>query len=56
MNKRPEPTQQSLIDQWLAQGNTVTVCPPCEHTDPDEIEYTRRWGKRGPKKKKPVDK
>ena len=34
------------IQEWL-KNNRGTVCEPHAHTDPDEIEYTFRVGKRG---------
>jgi hypothetical protein len=42
---------QKLMDEWLAKGNTVTVCNPGERTSSDDIAYTHGWGK---KKKKVV--
>lgn len=45
----PEGTIET-IEQYLARGGKVTICPPCQRTDPDEIGYS--WKpKRGRKKK-----
>ncbi len=43
---------QKLIDEWLAKGNTVTVCDTGDRTDPDDIVYTFKVGKRGKPKAK----
>ena len=40
---------QRLMDEWLAKGNKVEICPPLTRTDPDDIAYT--WV-RGRKKAK----
>lgn len=38
------------MEEFLARGGKITVCPPCQRTDPDDITYT--WKpKRGRKKK-----
>lgn len=34
------------IAKWLKK-NEVTVCEPHAHTDPDDIEYTFKVGRRG---------
>ena len=39
-----------LMVEWLKK-NEVTVCPPFASTEPDDLEYKRKWGG-GPKKKK----
>ena len=45
----PEGTTET-VEQYLARGGKVTICPPCQRTDPDDINYT--WKpKRGRKKK-----
>ena len=36
---------RKAIEEWLKK-NEVTVCPPCERTDPDEITYIYKVGKR----------
>tara|TARA_B100000900_G_scaffold177666_1_gene150621 strand:+ start:2771 stop:2920 length:150 start_codon:yes stop_codon:yes gene_type:complete len=36
---------RKAIEEWL-KTNEVTVCPPCERTDPDEITYIYKVGKR----------
>lgn len=41
---------QKLMDEWLKK-NEVTVCPPHARTDPDDIVYTFKVGKRGRKAK-----
>ena len=42
-------------EEYLARGGKITICPPCERTDPDEIAYT--WKpKRGRKKKEETPK
>jgi len=41
--------EQKLIDAWLKE-NKVTVCPPMERTNPDDIQNV--WRGRGRKKKK----
>lgn len=46
---------QRLIDEWLAKGNTVTQCDALARTDPDDIVYTFKAGKRGRKAKTPSD-
>ena len=38
---------QRLIKQWLGKGNKVEVLTPHARTDPDDIEYTFKVGKRG---------
>jgi len=43
---------QRLMDEWLAKGNKIEVCPPMTRTDPDDIAYT--WV-RGRKKAKPEE-
>ena len=43
---------QRLMDEWLAKGNKVEICPPRTRTDPDDIAYT--WV-RGRKKAKPEE-
>jgi len=48
-----EPTtssEQSLIDEWLAKGNEITVCEPMAETDPELMATMTMWG-RGRKKK-----
>ena len=49
---REEKTEedQRLMDEWLAKGNKVEICPPLTRTDPDDIAHT---GVRGRKKAKP---
>jgi len=42
---------KKLIDQWLAKGNKVGECDPHARTDPDDIIYTFKVGKRGKKAK-----
>ena len=44
---------QKIMAEWLKK-NEVTVCPPFARTDPDQLEYKRKWGG-GPKKKKTQD-
>jgi|TARA_R110000851_G_scaffold103524_1_gene220650 hypothetical protein len=51
---RDEPTSQALIDEWLAQGNTIKVCNPGERSDEGEVGYTHSWGRK--KKAVPEDK
>ena len=46
-------TDQKLMAEWLKK-NEVTVCPPCQRSDPDEINFYT-WGRR-PKKKTPTKK
>lgn len=43
-------------EQYLARGGKITICPPCERTDPDEIAYTWKKPKRGRKKKEDMPK
>jgi hypothetical protein len=38
------------INEWLKK-NKVTECPPHARTDPDDIVYTFKAGKRGRPKK-----
>jgi hypothetical protein len=40
---------QKLIDEWLKK-NKVTECEAGQYTDPEEIEYTFKVGKRGKSK------
>ena len=44
---------EQMMTEWLKK-NKVTVCPPFARTDPDQLEYKRKWGG-GPKKKKTQD-
>ena len=44
---------REAIEAWLAKGNKIKVCPPNQHTDPDEIVYTFKAGSRGRKKAQP---
>ena len=53
-DKRSEEDRKA-IDEWLAKGNKVKVCPPNEQTDPDKITYTYKVGSRGRKKAEPND-
>jgi hypothetical protein len=43
-------------EEYLARGGKITVCPPCERTDPDDIAYTWKKPKRGRKKKEDMPK
>ena len=43
-------------EEYLARGGKITICPPCERTDPDEIAYTWKKPKRGRKKKEDMPK
>jgi hypothetical protein len=47
---RPQITvsDQKAIDKWL-EDNKVTVCEAGKKTDPEDIEYTFKVGKRGRK-------
>ena len=47
-------SDRKLMDEWLKK-NEVTVCPPCQRTDPDEINFYT-WGRRPKKKKVPAKK
>ena len=40
---------QKLIDEWL-KNNKVTECETGQYTDPEDIEYTFKVGKRGKSK------
>ena len=48
---RPQLSDQEnkAIDEWLKK-NKVTVCEAGEKTDPEDIEYTFKVGKRGKSK------
>jgi len=48
--RRVEKTEldQKLINEWL-ETNEITVCEPLARTDPDDIIYTFKVGKRGRK-------
>jgi len=48
---RPQLTEQenTAIEEWLKK-NKVTVCEAGEKTDPEDIEYTFKVGKRGKSK------
>ena len=41
---------QKMINDWL-KNNKVSKCEAGQYTDPDEIEYTFKVGKRGKPKK-----
>jgi hypothetical protein len=43
---RPEPTPQSVIDEWLAKGNKITHCAPGERSEEGTIGYTHGWGRK----------
>ena len=49
---RPQttPEEQKAVDEWI-KDNKVTVCEAGAKTDPDDIEYTFKAGKRGSPKK-----
>ena len=44
------------MDEWLAKGNKVTICPPCTRSDPDLVKNKYKMGWGGNKKKKVEDK
>ena len=44
---------QKAIEEWLAKGNKVEVCPPGARTEQEEIVYT--WGNKKKKVAKPKD-
>jgi hypothetical protein len=44
---------QKAIEEWLAKGNKVEVCPPGARTEQEEIVYT--WGNKKKKVVKPKD-
>jgi hypothetical protein len=48
-----EPTPQSVIDEWLAKGNKITICEPGERSEEGVIGYTHSWGRK--KKAVPPD-
>ena len=41
-----------LMDEWLAKGNKVTICPPCARSDPDKVKSKYKMGWGANKKKK----
>ena len=45
--ERPE-ADQKAIDEWLAKGNKITVCPKYERTANTEMKYV--WGRTRKKK------
>ncbi len=45
--------EQKMIDEWLAKGNKVTICPP--NTRTDSVEYVYGWGKKKKKKVTPKE-
>ena len=49
---RPQLSDQEnkAIEEWLKK-NKVTVCEAGEKTDPEDIEYTFKVGKRGKSEK-----
>jgi hypothetical protein len=47
-------SDRQLMDEWLKK-NEVTVCPPCQRTDPENINFYT-WGRRPKKKKVPAKK
>lgn len=46
MRQKTTVEDQKLIDEWLAK-NKVTICETGDRTDPDDIVYTFKVGKRG---------
>ena len=44
---------KKAIEEWLAKGNKITVCPPNQYTPPEDINYTFKAGSRGRKKAEP---
>lgn len=40
------------IEEWLAKGNEITICPPGERTDSDLIGHVWKRGRPKAKKKK----
>jgi len=43
-------------EEYLARGGKITICPPCQRTDPDEITYAWKKPQRGRKKKEETPK
>jgi len=43
---RPEPTPQSVIDEWLAKGNEITQLAYGERSEEGTIGYTHGWGRK----------
>jgi hypothetical protein len=43
--------EKKQIEEWLAKGNKITICPP--NTRTEDITYVHGWGK---KKKKSAKK
>ena len=39
------------VQQWLDQGNEITVFPPGLRTEPEDMQYKHKWGGGGRKKK-----
>ena len=37
---------RKAIEEWLAQGNKITVCPPAETTPEEDLVYKYKVGKR----------
>jgi len=35
---------KKAMEEWIAKGNKVTICPPMARSDPDDVGYT--WGKK----------
>ncbi len=51
MSEEKDFENKRLIEEWLAKGNKITICPPGQRSDPDKIKnvWIRRQGR--PKKK-----
>lgn len=47
---------KKMMDEWLAKGNKVTICPPCTRSDPELVKNKYKMGWGGNKKKKVEDK
>ena len=39
------------VEQYLARGGKIEICPPCQRTEEGDITYTWKKPQRGRKKK-----
>lgn len=50
MSKAEETAEdKKIIEEWLAKGNKITICPPEAKTPEEDVVYIYKVGKRGKK-------
>ena len=50
MSKAEETAEdKKIIEEWLAKGNKITICPPEATTPEEDVVYIYKVGKRGKK-------